>query len=146
MSGWKAVRDQADIQALLEVYGGFHDACLVSLAYTSGNNVNENYAMGLNLERQEVRMVFHRQEAPKKLELCFTKPQFVHIACPGERWFGEMLDAYLSFCQDVLPNRPDPSIVWANWDGFDPASISRGSYDPNESFLVADGLHWRILE
>ncbi len=146
MNPWKQVTLQADIGELLDVYGGFHDSCIVSLSYVSGNAVNTQCAMGLDRDTQAVRILFHRQWEPRVLELCFTGPRLLHLACPNELYFGEILDVFLACCQDVLPDHPDPVIVWANYDTFDVDTIRRGVYDPGDTFLVADRLKWRILE
>ncbi|NLB82032.1 MAG: hypothetical protein GX800_10590, partial [Clostridiaceae bacterium] len=42
---WKEIKTQEDIDELLDVYGGFHDSCIVSLRYESGACVTADKAM-----------------------------------------------------------------------------------------------------
>ena len=43
---WVEITDNNDIDALMEKYAGFHDSCIISISYQSGNYVDERGAMG----------------------------------------------------------------------------------------------------
>jgi len=42
---WNCVKNRDDIKELFNIYDDFHDSCIVSLAYKSGNFVDSSNAM-----------------------------------------------------------------------------------------------------
>ena len=73
MADWKEITSQDDMNELFDIYGGFHDSCIVSASYKSGAFVDDERSMhfGSPSER-ELLLVFHRQWEPQILEMCFS--------------------------------------------------------------------------
>ena len=55
MDGWNVIKDAADIEELLQEYGGFHDSCLVNASWNSGMYVDANNGMHLG-EAKDYRL------------------------------------------------------------------------------------------
>ena len=67
---WTKLQSQADADRLLDVFGGFHDACLKEAHVATGHYVAENLAMGFG--ETTVRLLIQRQfEAPSAIEMLF---------------------------------------------------------------------------
>lgn len=42
MDNWHNIETERDIEFLMSTYGGFHDACIVSLSFQNGAFVDDN--------------------------------------------------------------------------------------------------------
>lgn len=147
-NSWHTVKDQEDVDHLLQVYGGFHDSCLVSTAYTSGCGVDEKGAMYCGMPDQKVlHMTFHSQWTRQPLELCFSGVRMFHIAGWQEDRFCEILDCYLKFHTDLIRGGDTRLIVWADSDCFSPyRTKSEALLDESmDTYVAAESLKWRFL-
>ncbi len=54
---WKTIETSADIQDLMDIFGGFHDSCLKEVRYNSGMQVNSDLRMG-NTGNTYARLIF----------------------------------------------------------------------------------------
>lgn len=137
MEGWNDIETKEDIDRLMSVYGGFHDACITGLRYEAGSHVDDRLTMGWG-EDETYRLVLslQRQWRPRDMELCFTGVRRMNVSGCDTRFFT-MDSCYLSFC--------DPYIVWADGDEFDPKRLDVNKLSGDMyTFIVADHLRWRF--
>lgn len=146
---WIEIKDQNDIEALLERYGGFHDSCIVGLSHKSGAYVNKDMAMGFGRAHDhELTVTFERQFRPVELELCFTGMRRLHLVGWQDNYCSVITDCHLAFHRNVLPGEPAEVIVWADTDSFDPQEIPQidNLSEPATTYIVANCLKWRIMD
>lgn len=154
MNDWNEIASSADIEYLLDQYGGFHDSCLVEMFYRSGCYVKENGTMVLApLDCQELHMIFHSQWYKEPLELCFNGVRKCNLV-GSENWFSaDIFDCHLAYHGDLLTGRDDPLIVWADFAGFSPTLYScdkllqepDATHEPDVTFVIAEKLKWRFI-
>lgn len=133
MEGWHEIVSQRDIDDLQEQYDGFHDACIVSLAYESGTFTDADGAMHFgDAAAQTARLLLHSQTQPP-LELRFCGLRRISLR-GASRFSEEIFEAYLAFCETEAGR----GIVWADCADFDTAQ--------GGTFLIADGLQWRMAK
>ncbi len=145
---WNIVSSQEGIDNLQQEYGGFHDACLVKLEYTTGSYVDENRYMGYGTPKQRVlSMTFHSQWSDRPLELQFGGVRKLSIAGWQEDYFCDIFDCYLRFHTDLIPGKEIPLIVWADSASFSPYKDEGGPLldEPITSYVIAETLKWRYL-
>lgn len=147
MSGWNEITSVADINYLLDQYGGFHDSCLNAMFYHSGSYVDRRFMYSAPSEEHELHMIFHSQWYEQPLELCFNGVRKCQLIGFESSYFVEILDCYLAYHNDLIAGRDDPLIVWANYDGFSPASYfyDRLLHEPDITYVVAEKLKWRFI-
>lgn len=148
---WTEITDQAAIDKLMGEFGGFHDSCIVSVNYQSGNYVNKDGAMGCgDSDEHTISMIFHSQWLKKPLELCFSGVKRCEITGFREMYFCEILDATLEFRTDLMgKTRDDRLIVWADWSGFNPLTYTyRYPLDNGYevTYIIAEKLKYRFWE
>ena len=146
MADWKEITSQDDMDELFNIYGGFHDSCIVSVSYKSGAFVDGERSMhfGSPAERELV-VVFHRQWEPKILEMCFTGLRQLHLTGWQDHYLCDISDAHLSFNEGLLPGKPDKVIVWADSSYFDGENTNNTIHEPSDTYIVANALKWRII-
>ena len=147
---WNEIKNEIDIENLMEEYCGFHDSCIVSINYQSGALVDDKNAMtnGKLLE-YSIEMVLHSQ-CNKPIELLFTGVRKCNIVGWEDNYFCDIFGAYLNFHSDILSKtRDDKLIVWADCDGFDPINYTEektistnGEYS---TYVIAEKMFWRIM-
>ena len=147
---WNEIKNETDIENLMNEYSGFHDSCIVSINYHSGAFVNDKGAMtnGRLLEHS-VEMILHSQ-CNKPIELRFTGVRKCNIVGWEDNYFCDIFGAYLSFHSDLLgQTRDDKLIVWANWDGFNPTNYTEektiSTNAQHCTYVIAEKLLWRIM-
>lgn len=145
---WNEIKNEADIEALMNEYSGFHDSCIVSVNYSSGAYVDDNGGMsdGESTEHRVIIILHSQWDDP--VELKFTGVRKCSIVGWQENYFCDIFGAYLNFRTDLLgKTRDDRLIVWADNGGFDPADykeeklISMNGSDC--TYVVAEKLFWR---
>lgn len=145
----KEIKTQQDIDDLMEIFYGFHDSCLFSAKYKSGNFVDEENAMCFGLEENYVlEAIFHSQWQEKALVMHFVGVRQCCIAGFQKYYMNEMQDCYLKIHQDLVTGDDTPLIVWADCDGFSPKSeIARNLLqEPLPSYIVANKAYWYLKE
>lgn len=147
---WVEITDDNDIDALMEKYACFHDSCIISISYQSGNYVDERGAMGCgDLDGHTLSMIVKSQWC-KPLELCFSGVRKCNITGFRENYFCDIFDATLEFRTDLLgKTRDDRLIVWAARGGFNPLTYTE-EYPLNNgyetTYIIAEKLCYRFLE
>jgi hypothetical protein len=149
MSDWNDVKTQADIDYLLDIYGGFHDSCLIELRYVSGADVNEKLSMTLGKSLDSKLFVtFKRQWKPVKIELLFEGMRKMHIAGWRKDYFCDIHDCYLALHNDLIKGVDDNLFVWADNASFNP----KGNYErnilaePSTTYIISEKLKWQLPE
>lgn len=147
---WTEVKDESAIKELMSEYGGFHDTCIVSINYNSGNYVNKDRAMGCgDSDEHTISMILHSQWS-KPIELLFSGVRRCNIVGFRERYSNELFDATLAFRTDLLgKSRDDRLIVWASCENFDPKTYTErypldNGYEA--TYIIADKMKYRFLE
>lgn len=146
---WNEVRTQEDIDHLLEIYGNFHDSCIVGLEYTSGACVNENKSMsGGSLESRRLDILFHRQWEPIELMLSFTGVHKFCIVGWKDNCFCDIFGCYLALHRDLIDWRDDSLIVWTDGGNFRPEGPATRILQNGKdySYVIAKNLSWRLLD
>lgn len=145
---WKEITSQDDIDALFSLYGGFHDSCIVSVRYQSGAFVDVEGTMHFgDLSERELVVTFHSQMRwPEVLEMCFVGLRQLHLTGWQDNYLCDIFDAHLSFHEGILPGEPSKVIIWADYDGFDINEIDNTVHEPSDTYIIANGLKWRILK
>lgn len=144
--GWNEVRHKGDIDYLLWQYGGFNDACLKELTFTSGAYVDDNETLYYGgWKDREIRAIFNRQWKPSTVELLFTGVKKCSIAGWQDTYTCDIYGIYLNFRDDLMPGKN--LIVWADTCNFDlEAELHRGLLEePMPTYIIATGLKWRFL-
>lgn len=112
MENWHCIKEQKDIDFLLDTYGYFHDSCIVSLNYQSGAFVDDESAMFFgDADDRRLSVIFQRQWKPKTIELQFSGLRQMHIVGWQNNYLCDILDAYLTFHDNLLPGKPSRVIV-----------------------------------
>ena len=146
MSEWKKIESQKDIDELLDFYGGFHDSCLVSAVFHSGAYVTDGLSMGFGAaEEYTLTTTFQRQWRPKTLEMRFVGLRRFHLTGAENNYIPLLLDAFITFHENLLPGEPKRVIVWSEYE-FNAAEIDNSLTEPGESYIVANRLEWRIID
>ena len=146
MRNWKDIETENDISELMETYGSFHDSCIVSLNYQSGNFVDDSKSMNFGSSNEHVlTMVFNSQWDPKTLELKFIGIRQMHITGWQDNYLNDIFEAKISFYDGLLSNKTKRLIVWTDNEDLDPSKISSGLQEPGDTYIIADSLKWRII-
>ncbi|MDE7364249.1 MAG: hypothetical protein K2N27_05085 [Ruminococcus sp.] len=140
---WNEINTDEDIAYLMDTYGGFHETCIVSLNYISGNYMkkgkNGNMAMATNENINHCIMLTVDSEWRGRIELMFNGVKKFSCQCFEDCYMNYILLAYLKFHDNLRGKADDRLIVWANDEDFDLLSL-KGSY------IIADSLKWRYSE
>ncbi len=146
MENWKEIKTQQDIDDLLDLYDGFHDGCLAKAAFQSGAHVDDQLRMGFgDAEDYTLLVTFERQWRPKTLELKFIGLRRCHLVGYEFNYFALLFEAYLTFVEGLLPGEPKRLIVWSDAP-FEPSLPLERFEEPGESYIIANGLQWKITE
>lgn len=147
MGDWYGVETQKDIERLMSACGGFHDSCIVSLNFQSGAFVDDEKAMHFGSAKDRVlSIVFQCQWEPKTIELQFIGLRQLHLVGWQDNYLCEILEAHLSFQDNLLPGKPDRVLVWSDNSCFDTAKVSNAIQEPADTYIVANALKWRIIK
>ena len=145
MRKWKDIETESDISELMETYGSFHDSCIVSLNYQSGNSVDNNETMNFGSSNEhELTIVFNSQWDPKTLELKFVGVRQMHITGWQDNYLNDIFEAKISFYDGLLSDKTKRLIAWTDNEDLDPSKISNGLQEPGDTYIIADSLKWRI--
>src|ERR1043165_9900300 len=92
---WNPIASQADIERLLNLFGGFHDGCLREAHVWTEQHVNTDLSMhfGANLDTR-VRLLIQRQfKEPSAIELLFEQVTAFHLQPSPENYDSTIFDA-----------------------------------------------------
>ena len=150
MSDWKEIKNQQDIEDLLEEFGGFHDSCIVNLYYESGMYITKDNAMVYAAPNEfKLHIVLQSQWNDSACDLCFSGVRRLHIAGLQDNYAPDILDCYISFHDNVLPSHysaPSKVIVWADDCAFDINNIPNPLEEPATTYVIASSLKWRKFD
>ncbi|RHW41574.1 hypothetical protein D1B31_07605 [Neobacillus notoginsengisoli] len=78
---WIEVKDQNDIEYLLDTFGRFHDSCLKEMYLWTNHSVDEDLGMSVSAELDtNIRILFQRQfRNPSAIEMVFEGVTQMHI-------------------------------------------------------------------
>ena len=79
-----SIKNNKDIEKLMEKYNYFHDSCISEISYESGAYVNEDLSMNPINDKRILKVVFQRQEDPRNLEIKFNKLIKLNLAPESE--------------------------------------------------------------
>lgn len=134
MANWIDIHNEADLNQLLETYGGFHDSCLKELRYVSGAYVRDNLWMHPFNDQRKLYLLMQRQsESNSVLELEFSGLMKMNLQPDDENYTCEILDVSMFW--------EDGKIYWGDSSWF---QTEREKYDG--TWLCAKQVRWRILE
>lgn len=131
---WNEVKEERDIQQLLEQFGYFHDSCLKELYLWTGSYVNKDLSMAVpgNLDTN-VRILFQRQfQNPSAIELVFEGVTSFHMVPSPEGYDSIIMDAIILLYQGL--------IYWADAYDWHPENKN---FQANSSWISAKNLKWR---
>jgi len=97
-------------------------------------------------EEHILSVVFHCQWEPKIIELQFIGLRKLHLVGWQDNYLCDILEAYLSFHDNLLPGKPNRIIVWSNDSYFDVAKVSNAIQEPEDTYIIANALRWRIIK
>lgn len=151
MNDWKEISAQKDIDELMDLYGGFHDACIVSLEYKSGIYVDNERTMHFDgLDKCGVLVRFHSQWYEKTLELYFIGVRKMFLQGLMDNYTNDIFGASIKFYDGLLPHRynmPERVIVWADCEDFNAETDSTPAKDePCDTYIIANALKWRLVD
>ena len=147
---WNEIKNELDIETLMNEYGGFHDSCIVSINYHSGAFVDDKGTMAFGgLLEHCIEMILHSQWK-NPIELRFTGVRKCNIVGWEDNYFCDIFGASLNFHSDLLgKTRDDRLIVWADSDGFNPANYTEenpiSTDGKHSTYVIAEKLFWRIM-
>ena len=142
---WNEIKNEIDIENLMNEYFGFHDSCIVSISYHSGAFVDDKGAMAFGeLNEYGIEMVLHSQ-CNKPIELRFTGVRKCNIVGWEDNYFCDIFGAYLNFHSDLLGKSCDDKlIVWADCDNFNPINYTEekpiSTNKNNCTYVIAEKL------
>ncbi|MEA1850476.1 MULTISPECIES: hypothetical protein [Chryseobacterium] len=126
---WKEIKDQKDINTLLESYGYFHDSCLRDIYITTKEYIDEKLAMHFE-NKLTASLLFQRQFSPiTVLELKFE--DIVHF---NFKPFDKDTNAVI---HDVTLMKVNGLFYWADFADW--------KIDDNDSIWInGKRLFWRL--
>ncbi len=126
---WVDVKNNKDIEDVLDKFGYFHDSCLKELYMWTDSYVDENLSMSVSPELDtNARMLFQRQaNNPSAIELLFEGVTQFHIV-PS---VSIIYDAKLILHNELL--------YWTDDFDWEPGANRNGT----NSWIAAKSLKWR---
>ncbi len=133
---WKEIRTQADADALMELFGDFHDGCVREAHFWTDHWVAPDLSMSCpgNLDNR-IRFLVHRQvENPAAIELLFEEvTRFNLVPTP---------DGYETIIYGATLSVQDGTVFWSPRGGWSPDSPNRD----DDTWISARQLRWREVD
>ena len=133
---WQEIKTQADADALIVRFDGFHDSCIREAHIWTDSWVSPDLSMsvGVNLDTR-VRLHIQRQwKNPMAIELLFEEVTRFNLAPSPED-----SDSIINYVTMIVL---DGSIYWASARNWDPDNPDCNSY----SWISARKLKWREVD
>lgn len=129
------IRQDTDIEKLMEEFGWFHDSCIKELKYYSGGYVDENGAMYPFNSIRCVKIIFQSQNArTKAIEMKFEKIQKLNLVPRNEDYDCVIYGASLKKIGNL--------IYWSEWDNFKLEDLEK----EKGTWISAQKVSWRLLK
>lgn len=130
---WEPIHTQEDIDRLINLFGGFHDACLKELYMWTEHYVDTDLSMSINDQLDHrIRALFQRQaENPSAIEMLFEEvTQLCITPSPG---------GYDSIIYESTLCYRDGLFYWADDRNWSPERKS----DYSVNWISARKVSWR---
>lgn len=136
MAEWTEVKTQEDADVLLNVFGGFHDACIREAHLATGYWVSENLHMAVaaGLDNTIQFLVQRQFKNPSAVVLCFEEVTRFNLVPAPESMDSIILEATLLV--------RDRTIYWSVEGGWTPDGANRDAV----TWLSAQKLRWRAVD
>ncbi|MFN2476954.1 MAG: hypothetical protein ABR526_11530 [Chthoniobacterales bacterium] len=132
-SEWTAICSEADVERLLNVFGGFHDGCLREAHIWTETYVEGDLRMHCpGHDGTRVRLLFQRQfQDPSAIEMLFEQVVTFHVQPSPPNYDSIIYDAAMLLVDDIY--------YWAESSDWSPRSPSRD----NATWIAAKKVSWR---
>ncbi len=136
---WREIKNQADINTLMDEYYNFHDSCIISVNYISGANIDNSGGMRGVSKDSHLIIKFDSQIKRQSLELKFVGLRRINLIGYQYNYSSSIFECYLSFFGDF--------IVWSDNEYFDPNNYANLELlkEPMTTFVISDKLEWHLL-
>lgn len=135
---WNEVKSQNDADALMELFGGFHDGCIKEMKYISGEYVNEELSMNLFNSLRDLYVIFqHQNRNPSTIEVVFSRLIRMNLAPQDEQFDGIILGACIAVNEDC--------VIWVDDDWVKAENIGEALNEEN-TWIKAGEMKWRVAD
>lgn len=155
MNIWKEIGNKEDVETLMNYFQWFHDSCIISLQYKSGNTVLDDGAMTFPKETDVVaNVVLQSQFECKKIELEFIGVYRMHLLGFGENFDNGLLyGASILFLKNYKSStyaKAKTVTAWVDYDyDEENGETIEFSYEDEEfdgSYIIASKIRWRAFD
>ena len=131
---WNLIKDEKDIDGLMEFFHGFHDSCIKELKYISGAYVLEDRSMHPLNEMADLSIIFQSQFCVPSIEMVFQKVNKFNLRPEDPQIYScELLGANIEKIGDYY--------YWSNEPGnFDPQD-----YSDEITWVSCKNIKWRRI-
>jgi len=133
---WNEIRTQSDADALMELFGDFHDGCIREAHFWTDHWVSSDMSMSCpgSLDNRVRFLVQRQSKSPAAIELLFEEvTRFNLVPTPGN------CDTII-FAATLLVQ--DGSVYWSPRGGWSPDSPERDE----GTWISAKRLRWREVD
>jgi len=128
---WQELSTPEQIDALMRLFGNFHDGCVREIHVGTGHSVAENLSMTVDW-RTTVHMLVQRQfRNPSAIELRFGELVGMNVSAPDSTSEGIIMSAAF-LLRDGLLYWADNSLFQGDW-----------RTDPECTWIAARRVWWR---
>lgn len=131
--GWKTIETQSDADALMDLFGGFHDACIHEAHLWTDHWVHNDLSMSCpgDLDNR-IRILIQRQfKNPSAIELLFEEVTRFNLVPTPENYDSIIFEATLLVQKG--------QIYWSPESNWSPENSERDS----DTWVSAKKLRWR---
>jgi len=133
---WTEIRTQADAEALMDLFGGFHDGCIREAHLWTDHWVAADLSMSCpgHLDNRICFLVQHQFRNPAAIELLFEEVTRFNLVPAPEDCDSVIYEATLLIREGV--------IYWSPESGWSPDSPRRDRH----TWVSARKLRWRAVD
>ena len=132
---FKEIKNEEDINLLMQEFKGFHDSCIKEIKYVSGCYVDDNRAMQPINTIRKVEIIFQSQISKvRTLEIHFEKLKKMYLEPQGENYDGIIYEASIKQFEGVF--------YWSEWENLkkEDIKLKKGTW------ISAEKIKWRLAE
>jgi hypothetical protein len=133
---WKKINTQADANAFMDIFGGFHDGCIREAHLWTDHWVSNDLSMSCpgDLDNR-IRFLIQRQfKNPSAIELLFEEVTRFNLVPTPENYDSIIYEATLLIRND--------NIYWSTDRGWSPDAANRDA----RTWISAKKLRWREVD
>lgn len=133
-NNWDELKDQKDLDNLMNLFGRFHDSCIKEMYMWTDHHVNEDLSMSISGDRDHrVRLLIQRQyRDPSVIELLFEEVTQIFITPSPENFDSIIYGAKFMHINEIF--------YWADNGNWDPnGDCKYGSVN----WISAKKVKWR---